>query len=247
METNQTIKERKSKDFADSRIYMMRCDCHGYFYIGSTTRCLSRRFHSHKSDAKTHPDQLVYKTFNNCGWDNVKILLLQDLYLDNIEQLRKAEDDAIQMHKDDMNCLNQRRAFVTIEERIEHKKEYQKLTKDHIKEQKKEYYENNKDRIIEKQKNYREQNRAKIKNYYENNKYRYFDKRKEYYENHKDEILESKKNYHEQNKEKINEARSVKLICVCGSSVSKRHIARHDSSKKHINFINSLQQTAETI
>lgn len=95
----------------------MKCMCHEYYYIGSTTRQLAKRFSEHKLYSKTNTNRLVYKIFNECGWENVKILLMSSLKLENIEQLRKAEDDMIQPNMDDNNCLNSCRAFLTQEER----------------------------------------------------------------------------------------------------------------------------------
>ena len=86
-------------------------------------------------------------------------------------------------------------------------------TKDELKEYKKQYNEENKERINEKCKQYYEENKDKKKQYYKE----YREKNKEYYKQHR-----------EDNKEKI--------TCECGSIVSRQHMLRHKTSKKHINY-----------
>ena len=44
-------------------------------------------------------------------------------------------------------------------------------------------------------------------------------------------------NYHKKNKILINEKRSQKITCECGSIVVKNQIARHKKTKKHIKFM----------
>ena len=56
-------------------------------------------------------------------------------------------------------------------------------------------------------------------------------------EEHKKKNNEQKKIYYEEHREIINEKRNEKITCECGSIVSKRHIARHRKSLKHISYI----------
>ena len=95
-----------------------------------------------------------------------------------------------------------------------------------------EYYIENIDKIAE----YREQNKDKMaeyqKEYRIENKVIILEKNKKYYEENK----EHKKEYREQNKEKFKE----KMTCSCGSICRKKEISRHLKSKKHLNYIISL-------
>ena len=75
------------------------------------------------------------------------------------------------------------------------------------------------------------------KQYREDNKDIINEKMKEYRENNKDTINEKNKQYRENNKDKINE----KITCRCGCEVNKKHIARHQTSKKHMDLINQIQ------
>ncbi len=79
------------------------------------------------------------------------------------------------------------------------------------------------------------------KNYYENNKERCSEKSKIYYETNKTKILENVKLYGEINKSKIKEKRKQyckqKYICVCGCEYTISNKARHEKSKKHVNYM----------
>lgn len=72
---------------------------------------------------------------------------------------------------------------------------------------------------------------------YEKYKERILKNRKEYAEKNKDKIQLSKRLYREKNKEAIQAHKSIKCDCVCGSSYSLCHKARHERSAKHLNFI----------
>ena len=49
------------------------------------------------------------------------------------------------------------------------------------------------------------------------------------------DIKEVLKQYHQDNKETINQKRGQKITCICGSVISKGHIARHQKTQKHLN------------
>ena len=167
-----------------------------YFYIGSTCNPLSKRLYWHKYNAKKQPDRKVYKYFNSIGWDKVKIVLIEEQFLDNKQQLLREEDRVIQMYIDDEKCLNSIRALITPEEARVNLKIYDE-----------QYYEQNKDAILERQKLYREKNKDLIlekgKIYHEKNKEVTHEKQKQYYEENKDVIQEKRKQYREKHKEKI--------------------------------------------
>ena len=127
--------------------------------------------------SKKKINQPVYKYFNSVGWENVKIVLLEECYLDNKEQLLREEDKNICMFRDELLCLNNRRAFITAEDKQEYFKEY---------------YDQNKHKITEQQKDYRDQNKDKITEYH-----------KEYNEQNKHKITECNKEYRAKNREKI--------------------------------------------
>ena len=88
-------------------------------------------------------------------------------------------------------------------------------------------------------KEYRDDHKEEIKKYYQNHKKEI----KKYYQNHKKEKIEYSKQYHEKHKEKISEKRKIKITCCCGSIVRKSDKIKHEKSKKHIKYIDTLNIT----
>ena len=87
---------------------------------------------------------------------------------------------------------------------------------------KKQWYEDNRDVIQEKRHTYYEEHTEEKKTY---------DKQR--YEENKEFIKEKMKNYYEQNKEEIRDRCKEKVVCaLCGSSVGKYKLARHQETKK---------------
>ena len=62
---------------------------------------------------------------------------------------------------------------------------------------------------------------------------------KEWREANKEHIAEQKKEYRDANKEKIAENKREKVVCECGSEVTKSCLARHLKTKKHITLVES--------
>jgi hypothetical protein len=91
----------------------------------------------------------------------------------------------------------------------------------------KEYHCDNKKIILERQKKYREQNKNKI-----------LEINKKYYEHNKQIIAEKHKGYYEKNIDKILEQKKEKIVCECGSKITKCYLSRHKKTKKHLSIIN---------
>lgn len=85
-----------------------------------------------------------------------------------------------------------------------------------------------------------EEEKEYFKEYKANNKDLIKTQNKEYITNNKDKIKEYKKEYYETNKEKIKEQFKEKINCLCGSIICKNEKTRHEKSKKHQLFLNSL-------
>jgi hypothetical protein len=88
------------------------------------------------------------------------------------------------------------------------------------------------------------------KELYEDNKEEILKQKKKYYETHKQKIIKHKKKYYEENKEEarkyyeehkkeIEEKGKKKMTCECGSIIRRDCKARHERTKKHINFMNN--------
>ena len=63
----------------------------------------------------------------------------------------------------------------------------------------------------------------------------------EYYETNRKQLLEYKKKYDEANKEKISERRKEKVLCECGSNLRKSDLAKHRKTKKHLEYLESIE------
>ena len=203
-------------------------------YVGSSANMKKRRTnHKNNCHNENRPkhNYKIYKTIReNGGWSNWKIV--EFATRDNItrrEAERIEEEYRVQIKAD----MNDRRAFLSPEQKKEYKKEYYENNKEKINEQKKEYYENNKEKIKEYHKEWYENNPEYNKEYYEQNKEKINEKCKEYKENNKEKIKEYKKEYRENNKEKINE----KHNCPCGGRYTHQNKTIHFKTQKHKKYL----------
>jgi hypothetical protein len=73
-----------------------------------------------------------------------------------------------------------------------------------------------------------------IKQYYKKNK----EKFKQYYETNKDMIRKQKQQYRKDNIEQIKAYKNEKIECECGCLISRNHLSRHRTTKKHVELIN---------
>ena len=148
--SEEKIKKEELNRYNNSKVYKLINTVDDTFYIGSTCTSLSKRLNKHKTVAKRDvcKSTRLYSHLNKIGVENVKIILINEFYLDNKEQLLREENNYIEMYKSDTNCLNSIRAYRSTENR---------------KEMKKRIYEKNKETILEKRKEYRENNKEKIK------------------------------------------------------------------------------------
>ena len=92
-----------------------------------------------------------------------------------------------------------------------------------------EYYQANKQKKIEYQQEHYQANKQKIRQY-----------QKEYQRANKDKISEQKKEYLRANKERIKEYNQEKIECDCGSIVCRKVISKHNRTKKHTEYLNSI-------
>jgi len=63
---------------------------------------------------------------------------------------------------------------------------------------------------------------------------------KNYYQENKDTLNDNNNNYYLENKNKILEKKNEKFNCKCGGKYTYANKAQHLKSKKHINYINNL-------
>ena len=95
----------------------------------------------------------------------------------------------------------------------------------------KQYYDQNKNGIKQSHKQYRDEHKDEKKQY--NTQYR---------DEHKDEVKQYQKQYREQHKNEAKQYRKQKVTCDCGCVVARSALSRHRKTKKHINFMEKLNQ-----
>ena len=190
-------------------------------YVGSTTDFTRR-----KSQHKTVCNSVEHKRYNlkiykmirdNGGFDNFNIIVIKEYPCQNKREAEAEEDKVMREMKANMNAI---RPYVSREERLQQKRDYQHHyrleNEDRIKEEKKQYRLENKDKIAEYKKQYRLENR--------------------------DKVNERKKQYRLENRDEINERRKQKITCECGCVLTKRVMGRHQRSKRHRDFVNMTEQ-----
>lgn len=64
-------------NYQNGKIYKLTSANDPEFYVGSTTTSLKERFSVHRSVSEAKPNQRVYQHFNQVGWANVKIELIE--------------------------------------------------------------------------------------------------------------------------------------------------------------------------
>ena len=198
-------------DYSKSVIYKIEhVDNPELLYVGSTTDFI-RRKSQHKRDC----NNIKSKEFNkklyqmircNGGIDNFKCIVIKEYICNSKIELLIEEEK----HRKELQAnLNSIKAFRSIEEEKEYKKEYYQINKEHKKDYSQEYYQINK----EHKKDYSQE-------YYQINK----EHKKDYYQEHKKQILQKLKE---------------KITCSCGSVFNKGDKSKHYKTLKHINFINN--------
>jgi hypothetical protein len=211
----------KDIDYSKTIIYKIVCkdinikDC----YVGSTTDFIRRRS-EHKKNVvnNTQSSHLYVYEFikQNNGWDNWEMIEVEKYNAVDKNDSLKRERYWLEELKATLNKQIPARTL----------KEWREDNKEKAKEYSKEYRENNKEYYKEYAKEYRE-----------NNKDQLIEQKKEYYEDNKDKINEQRKEYRKHNKDKISEQKKEKITCECGSIVRKNDIARHNKTKKHLDFL----------
>ena len=63
---------------------------------------------------------------------------------------------------------------------------------------------------------------------------------KEYQNDNREKILQKHRDYYEKNKERIAEKDMVKITCKCGSIYRRSDKSRHEKSKKHLKYLDSI-------
>ena len=135
-------------------IYKICCDdLPDFVYVGSTKAFRQRKI-THKSNCynenkKTYNYKLYSTIRENGGWDNWRMVIIEDCGEITFTQARiKEEENRMKLNGN----LNSQKCYITEEEYYERQRK-----------QRKEYYENNKEKCNEYMKEYREKNEEILK------------------------------------------------------------------------------------
>ena len=215
---------RKDIDYSRCIIYKIVCNDFNVkdLYVGHTTDLVKRRSR-HKSTCNNPNDPMhsvkIYTIIReNGGWDNWSVIVV-----DNFIGCKNAEDARTRERYwfEQLNAsLNSIRPLITEDESKEYDKQYR---------------EDNKEKLCNINKEWRELNKEKI-----------IQKNKLYYECNKEQILEKDKIYKIKTRDRVKEWERQQYECQCGSSFRLYEKSRHNQSKKHQSYLNSLDNN-ETI
>jgi hypothetical protein len=206
-------------NYRNGRIYIIRNTKNDKVYVGSTTQSLSQRFSVHKSST-TNPKKLnysLYEAMREIGIEHFNIELIEVYPSDSKEELHSREGYWIRHFQsfNDNHGFNCKIAGRSHKEYCEENKEYRLLKN-------KDYYQNNKEKRIK-----------YSREFYASNKEVILAQMKEYRNNNKSLIKERKRLYREKYQDEIKSKKREKVVCECGSQVSRAHLSRHRSSKLH--------------
>jgi hypothetical protein len=134
-----------------SFIYKIYNEASDLFYIGSTSKCIYKRFGEHFRDAK-NKNISSYKLFEL--YNNNRIIVLEEFVNISRTELYKKEGEILSTFINDKNCLNKSSTRKTVD-----KNELSILSERQI------YYQTHKNSIRNIQKKYRNNNKEKLKDY----------------------------------------------------------------------------------
>jgi group I intron endonuclease len=80
-----------------ARIFFIKNNITNVLYIGSTSRDINERFKEHKRDIDKYPTFKLYKAMKEYNADNFYILLIEELEVDDIKDLRRKEGQYIKL------------------------------------------------------------------------------------------------------------------------------------------------------
>jgi len=204
-------------NYQNGKIYIIRSHQTDNVYIGATIEKLSGRMskHRHRYKKWLEGNKKYYSSYEILKYDDAYIELLEKYPCNSVDELCKKEGEYIRNNA----CVNKR-----IEGRTQ--KEYNEDNKEHLREKNKEFREEHK-----------EDKKKYDKEYYEKKKERIQQRNIEYCKKNKEHIQQKQKEKYERTKEEIREKGKIKITCVCGSITSIRGKARHEKTKKHIEFL----------
>jgi len=204
-------------NYQNGKIYKIVCYTTGKVYIGSTTKqYLSQRLSDHIRCYRCYLNtgrSSYMRSYDVLENNNYEILLLEEYPCSSKDALHTRE----RFYTQSKECVNKVKNQGLLAELGQ--KEYDK-------QQNKAYREKNKESISEKSKQSYQKNRESV-----------LKRVSEYRQNNQEKI----KNYRERNKEAIKEKSKQTYTCVCGSCLRIDAKAKHERTKKHQDYLKSLE------
>ena len=193
-------------------VYKLLCN-DGHYYIGSTKSELKCRLYQHKHHSILYPERKVYSYILTTGWENVKIVSIEEVSCSSREELLKKENEYIKKSLSDPLCLNINKAVLTKEELLQDHRDYVQANKEKVDAYHANYRRENAEERREYTRQYAaehpEQVKATRKTYYQENKAEILGKQYYYTEANKEVIQKRKKEWAEKNKEILSEKRKL--------------------------------------
>lgn len=113
-------------NYKTGKIYKIFNDLTDDIYVGSTCVLLSIRMVRHREESKKKPNRLFYKfLIEKEGWDNFRIILIEDYLCDRKEELLQREEYWRKKLKAILNVLR----AITIKKRKKNKNANMKKTR----------------------------------------------------------------------------------------------------------------------
>jgi hypothetical protein len=206
-------------NYQKGQIYCLRSHQTDLVYIGSTLNPLYKRKGQHKSNYKIwlKGEHNYVSSYEIIKYDDAYIELVEDYPCNTRAELERREGQII---RETENCCNRFIAGRTYAEYCQDNKE--KINKKSAK-----WYQANKEQVAKQHAKYRQANKEKISEYRQVNK---------------EKISVRMAKYRQANKEQIAEYHAKKVKCDCGSEVRRDSLPRHRRSKKHQNYLLTLNQ-----
>ena len=85
------------------KVYKLVNTVDNQIYVGSTVSPLSKRFHGHKTDARKPSTRRVMTHLLSIGWENVRIILIENYTCLSKEELRAREQYYIDLLRPSLN------------------------------------------------------------------------------------------------------------------------------------------------
>lgn len=238
--------------YQSGKIYKIVCNKTNDVYIGATIRDLDdrlkRHIHDYERDAKRKCE-----SYNIIKRGDYKIELVESYACNSKKELYQRET----YWMNEIKCINKYKSYRTKEEAKQYHINWCNDNKERIKKNNKEYREKNKERIKEHHRQYHIKNKdamcektRKWHNEHKNDE-EYKRKKQQYRDDHKEEQKIYNREWRNENKEKIKEKNRLKYLqnkhitqriinCDCGGTYAFSSKKRHERTKKHIEYINSL-------